>query len=88
MILLVGMVCLCAGIIVGRLLERRSWIMRADGDTPHYAGGRFWFVVSEERVGSPTALPERCRDCDTVLPSRWTSDYCHKCREKIRRRCE
>jgi hypothetical protein len=87
MSILVALICLLYGVVLGRWLERRSWILRADSDTPNYADGRFWFVVSEERVGSPTALPERCKECDTVLSSRWMSNYCEKCREKIEKEC-
>ena len=85
---LVGIfVGLLVGMAWGRRLERRSWILRADGDTPHHASGRFWYIVSEGRAGSPTALPERCKVCDKVLPSRWMQHYCPECRAEMDKRC-
>ena len=84
---LVGLLCLCLGMVLGRWLERRSWLIRGDGDTAHHAGGKFWYIVSEDRIGSPTALPDRCKACDKILPSRWQSHYCSECRDSIDREC-
>jgi len=84
---LVGLLCLCAGMLLGRWLERRSWLIRGDGDTAHHAGGKFWYIVSEGRIGSQTALPERCKVCGKALPSRWMQHYCPDCRAEMDKRC-
>jgi hypothetical protein len=62
---LVGiLIGLAAGVLIGRRLERSSWILRANGETPHNARGRFFFI-REEGVTTAKPMPDvRCPECN------------------------
>ena len=76
---------LCFGVVIGRLLERYAWVVRGDGETAHYAAGKFWYIRSGDQVGRVHS--DRCKLCDRILTRHDGPHYCWECAEKTRRDC-